>query len=279
MSETEHVVELPSAKPIYPPGVPCWVDALVPEPRAAATFYSAVLGWEFAERASTPDGGEYLLARLGGDDVAGMVSLPDASTHPHWATYVRVDELETALQRAADAGGTVIVAPLDARPAGRVGVVADPLGATIGLWEPHAREGAQRINEPGAWAMSTLRTPDLDRAERFYANAFGWTGQPFDVGMVLFRLDGYVGGLPQQPVPRDVVAVGVEVNDLRQAQWSVEFWIDDLPAAVERATRHGAHVIAPPFDAGLFRRAVIADPAGAVFTLSQLLRERLVSGT
>jgi len=56
-----------------------------------------------------------------------------------------------------------------------------------------------------AWAMSALRTPDPDAAPAFYGAVFGWQAEPFGPA-TMWRLPGYVGGEPQQPVPRDVVA-------------------------------------------------------------------------
>ena len=38
----------------YIPGVPCWIDASLPEPEAALEFYGGVFGWEFEE--SMPEG-------------------------------------------------------------------------------------------------------------------------------------------------------------------------------------------------------------------------------
>jgi predicted enzyme related to lactoylglutathione lyase len=225
-----------------------------------------------------PNGGEYFVAHLEGDEVAGIATLP-AGAVPHWATYVRVDDVDEAVQRATDAGGATIVPPLDAPPAGRLAVIADPDGATLGLWQPQRREGAQRVNEPSAWAMSALRTVDLKRAGRFYAATFGWTEEPFDAGSgraILYRRPGYIGGTPSQPVPRDVVAVGLEDPSIETAHWSVDFWIADVNEAVARVSRFGGSVLVEPFDEGPFRRAVAADPAGAIFSLSELVPQRLV---
>ena len=149
-------------KKTYPPGVPCWVETLQPDPRAALEFYGALFGWDGIGPGPMPDGGEYFVARLHGDDVAGIATLPPGGiAEPAWTTYVRVDELEAPVRRVLAAGGRVIVAPLDAPPAGRIAIVEAPTGATFGLWEPGDRAGAQRINEPGAWAMSALRTRDV----------------------------------------------------------------------------------------------------------------------
>lgn len=257
-------------KKTYPPGVPCWIETLQPDPRAALAFYRALFGWDAAGPGPMPNGGEYFVARLDGDDVAGIAALPPGGmAEPTWTTYVCVDGLEAPLRRVLAAGGLVILPPLDARPAGRLAILEGPSGATFGLWEPHERSGAQRINEPGAWAMSALRTRDLSAAVPFYTTVFGWNVDHFE-SAVLFRLPGYVGGLAEQPVPRDVVAVAIEDRSISADHWSVDFWIDDVDAAVERVVGHGGTVISSPHAAPPFRRAVIADPAGAICTLSQL---------
>jgi predicted enzyme related to lactoylglutathione lyase len=270
-----------SEKKTYPPGVPCWVEVLQPDPHAAVAFYDTVFGWDAIGPGPMPGGGEYFVARLKGDDVAGIASLPaDGVAEPAWTTYVCVEELETSVQRVLAACGRVIVAPLDAPPAGRLAIVEAPTGATFGLWQPGERTGAQRINEPGAWAMSALRTRDVRKATPFYETVFGWNVEPFaDAGAngALLRLPGYVGGTPQQPVPRDVVAAAIEDPGLDAEHWTVDFWIDDVDAAVERVAQCAGTVIRPPFDASAFRRAVIADPAGAVCTISQLVPERMSS--
>jgi predicted enzyme related to lactoylglutathione lyase len=61
-------------------------------------------------------------------------------------------------------------------------------------------------------------------------------------------------------------------NGASRPAWSVDFWIDDADAAADTAAKLGGKVIVPPHDAPGFRSAVIADPRGAVLSISQLLR-------
>jgi predicted enzyme related to lactoylglutathione lyase len=82
----------------------------------------------------------------------------------------------------------------------------------------------------------------------------------------MFHLPGFVGGEPTQPVPRDVVAVMVPGE---QPAWHVDFWVDDVDAAAERASALGGSVLSPPADGMVGRDAVLADPAGAVFSVSR----------
>ena len=251
-----------SERETYPAGVPCWVDTLQADPAAARAFYERVLGWRF-----TGDD-DYAVARLGGADVAGVGARPRDMPATTWLTHVRVDDADAAARRARALGASVVVEPLDASPAGCLAAIADPAGAVLCLWQAETREGAERVNEPGAWSMSALQTPDPEAAVRFYGDLFGWETEAFGPA-TMFRLPGFVGGEPEQPVPRDVVAVMMEGE---AAAWGVDFWIADLEAAVAAAEAAGGRVVVPPHDQPpAFRSAVLADPEGATFSLSQLL--------
>jgi predicted enzyme related to lactoylglutathione lyase len=255
----------------YPPGVPCWVDTAQPDPGAALDFYGALLGWEFIGPGPMPGDppGEYHVARIRGRDVAGISSLPPGGPAlPAWTTHVAVDSADAAADRARAAGGTVVVEPFDAPPAGRMAVLSDPDGAVFCVWQAGARHGAQVLNEPSAWAMSMLNAREADSAKAFYGEVFGWQADPFAPGVELFRLPGYVGGEPEQPVPRDVVAVLASGEGL--PVWSVDFWIDDAESAAARATELGGSVVVAPREIPGFLNTVIADPAGAVLSLSEL---------
>jgi predicted enzyme related to lactoylglutathione lyase len=72
------------------------------------------------------------------------------------------------------------------------------------------RPGAQIVNEPRAWSLSSLNTSEPETAKSFCGEVFTWEYDTFQAGqseITLCRVPGYVGGEPEQPVPRDVVAV------------------------------------------------------------------------
>src|SRR5206468_10828957 len=48
----------------------------------------------------------------------------------------------------------------------RAALLSDPAGAVFGVWRPGTHRGAQLVNEPGAWAMSILNTPDVEGPKR-----------------------------------------------------------------------------------------------------------------
>jgi uncharacterized protein len=258
----------------YEPGVPCWVAAVEPDPDAAADFYTRLFGWEAENLMPAEAEGDYYVCRLRGREVAAIVSHHGAPAPPAavWSTHVSVESTDEAAERVRHAGGSVIGEPFDSPGGGRMAVVTDPAGAVFCLWQPHERKGAQRVNEPSAWSMSLLRTSDPEGAQRFYRSVFGWESEPFGE-ITLWRLPGFVGGEPQQPVPRDVVAAMTRIGpDEPQAPaWGVNFWIADADGAARRAEELGGRVLVAPQDVPGFRNTVVADPQGAAFSLSQLV--------
>jgi predicted enzyme related to lactoylglutathione lyase len=197
-----------------------------------------------------------------------------------WSTYVCVESADEAAESVKKAGGTILVEPFDAVPAGRMAVLADPAGAQFCAWEPRDRQGAELVNDAGAWSMSLLNTRDPEGSEAFYGSVFGWETETMELGggeIAMWRLPGYLGGEPLQPVPRDVVAVMAPVSgdqspDDTPSQWSVDFWVDDVDATADNAADLGGEVIAAPYDipGAELRQAVLADPQGAGFSVTKV---------
>jgi predicted enzyme related to lactoylglutathione lyase len=118
------------------------------------------------------------------------------------------------------------------------------------------------------WADVLVADPDA--ATGFYGDLFGW--EPEALGPItLFRLPGYVGGRSRQPVPPDVVAVMAPPADDVPPHWNVNLQVSDADLTAEMTAILGGTVIAGPMDTPGFRSAVLADPQGAVFSVSQLV--------
>jgi predicted enzyme related to lactoylglutathione lyase len=271
-----------STREDYPAGVPCWVETLQPDPRAALGFYGALLGWEFSAPGPMPGGlpGEYFVARVDSRAVAGIGALPELGGPPIavWSTHVRVDSADAAVGRATNAGAGLLIGPLDASEDGRLAVLVDPAGAVFSVWEARERAGAQLVNEPRSWAMSSLHTPDPAGASAFYGALFGWRAEAIapGVALTLFRLAGYVGDELDAAIPRDVVGVMTPTADDPAApevppHWNVNLRVSDTDAAAAHAAQLGGSVLMAPMDTPGLRSAVLLDPQGAVFSISQVV--------
>lgn len=251
-------------------GVPCWVDTWQKDGEAAGAFYSRLFGWEI-EGGETGDGRGHWMCNLNGRNAAAIgAPRPDGvGAGAEWGTYIWVDDVDVVTQRALAAGGAALIEPFDSLDGGRMAILADPQGASFGVWQPGEHGGAQIVNEFGAWAMSALSARDPEAAASFYGDLFGWETEAFGPA-TMFRLPGFVGGEPSQPVARDVVAVMVPTDG--PAAWNVDFWIEDVDAAAELTRQLGGDVVIEPYDnpqAGM-RQAVLADPAGAGFSVTRV---------
>jgi predicted enzyme related to lactoylglutathione lyase len=266
----------------YQPGVPCWVDTWQADAESAVSFYAELFGWDYEDMMPPGVSGQHFMCRVRGRDVAAVASRPTAAPPVSaWNTYVWVDDAAATAEQAQGAGGNVVTEPFDALDGGRIAIIADPAGAVIGIWQPGAHKGAQLVNEPGAWSMSSLNTRDPDGAPAFYREVFGWNAAEMDIGdgggFALFRLPGFVGGEPQQPVPRDVVATMAAMTDDQfpaevPSHWRIDFWVGNADATADDAQRLGGRVLAPPYDipGAPLRQAVLADREGAPFSVTHL---------
>jgi predicted enzyme related to lactoylglutathione lyase len=52
--------------------------------------------------------------------------------------------------------------------------------------------------------------------------------------------------------------------------WSVNFWVADTDAIADKTAELGGKVVVPPHDTPVSRDAILADPQGAVFSVSKV---------
>ena len=100
----------------------------------ARRFYADLFGWSAD---ADPEMGGYALVDTGGGegDIPGGIGPSTAPGDAGVKVYVRVEDLQQALDRAAQLGGTPLVAPMDLPGGyGRIAVFADPDGNPVGLW-------------------------------------------------------------------------------------------------------------------------------------------------
>jgi uncharacterized protein len=254
-----------SERTSYEPGTPCWVElAGIPDFDAAEAFYRDLVGWEIPEQPDSAQLGGYRRAKLNGRDVAGASPVMQDGQPCEWNTYISVEDADATLAKVRDAGGTVIVEPLDVMGMGKMAIFNDPTGATCGIWEPGTFVGTELVNEDGTFGWNELATRDAGAAVDFYGSVFGWTVEEQEMpGMGTYRIlkdgDAVRGGLFDMS--------GHDVPDEAPSSWLVYFTVPDADAAAETTKAAGGTVVNGPFDIPVGRLAVLTDPHGATFAV------------
>jgi predicted enzyme related to lactoylglutathione lyase len=241
----------------YPPGTPIWVDLSTSDVDAGRRFYQELFGWESDEPAP-PEYGGYSMFRKDSRLVAGSGPVMEGG-HPAWNTYVRSSDAGATAQKVRDAGGEVVVEPMQVMDAGTMAVFKDPTGAYISIWQDGTHKGAELFNDPGSLTWNELGTRDVEAAKRFYNTVFGWTAK--GEGYVEWQLDGKtIGGC------NDIKAIGLP--DEIPPHWLVYFAVKNCDETADRTKQLGGTINMPPADIpNMGRFAVLADPQGAVFAV------------
>ncbi|MDQ1520864.1 MAG: uncharacterized protein QOI55_1937 [Actinomycetota bacterium] len=243
----------------YAHGTPNWVDLQTSDQAGAKKFYTSLFGWDYDEQPMGDDA-VYSMGTIRGRHAAAIAPLPpQQGIPPHWNTYVAVDDVDAVAGRVPEAGGTVVMPPMDVMDAGRMLVMQDPTGAMICAWQAKNNIGSQVVNEPGAFTWSELSTSDVDKAAAFYNKVFGWEPQKFPEmnDYTVFNNEGTgIGGAMQSPV------------EGMPSYWLVYFDVADTDATVQKARESGGTVMVEPTDIPTVGRfAVLTDPQGAAFAV------------
>ena len=111
-----------------------WNELMTRDAEAAKKFYGATLGWTF----EAMEGAAYWVAKVGDESVAGIYQMgaDDDENDQGWFAYVAVTVLSTALARATSEGGEVLREPWDVPGVGRIAIVSDNIGNTLGWMTP-----------------------------------------------------------------------------------------------------------------------------------------------
>jgi len=78
-----------------------WYELMTSDPKAAAKFYSDVVGWTAKEMPSG-NGSTYTTFNIGDVGIAGMLTIPG---HTAWVGYIAVDDVDAHIEKIVAAGG------------------------------------------------------------------------------------------------------------------------------------------------------------------------------
>ncbi len=116
-----------------PHGLFAWHDLLATDVEKAKAFFTATLDWTYEnyDLAGEP----YFVIRSGDEMVGGLGTLSQgylAGPQSYWLGFVEVNDIDRRFAIAVEHGASVIRGPHDVPGIGRLCVLSDPTGATIG---------------------------------------------------------------------------------------------------------------------------------------------------
>lgn len=157
-----------------------WRDLLTNTPEESRRFYSELFGWEFEKpgiNLGIGGAGDYMLIRHNGRLIGGIVdtnAFGERENISQWITTMSVTDIEAAVGRVADAGGTVMAAPESIGSRGHMAVVEDATGAVFAMIQ--TSEGDPPDHEPDydGWLWDELWTNDVSKATDFYQTVVGF---------------------------------------------------------------------------------------------------------
>jgi predicted enzyme related to lactoylglutathione lyase len=121
-------------------GKVCWNELNTRDAKGACDFYAATCGWTYDRMPLDGGTGDYFVAMRDGVPTAGILNITTIpgmeQVRPHWFTYFAVDDVDTSAKASEAAGARVQRAPWDIPGVGRIAIIQDPTGATLGLMTP-----------------------------------------------------------------------------------------------------------------------------------------------
>lgn len=243
-----------------------WYELLTSDMAAAEAFYTAVLGWTVQPFEGSPEP-YHMWARGDGTLVGGVMRIPQGMNFPpHWEMYVGVPQLEAAVSRIEQLGGSALSPAIEVPTVGRMRTMKDPQGAVFSIYEPASPPtGDEHEPEIGEVSWHELFTTDYEAALKFYAEVFGWRAtEVFDMGQMgkyqMFGRRFPLGGMMNKPPEMAQVP----------PNWGLYFRLPDVNTGAERVKANGGQVLNGPMEVpGGDSIVNCMDPQGAAFSLHQ----------
>jgi predicted enzyme related to lactoylglutathione lyase len=242
-----------------------WYDLMTTDPEGGKSFYSELVGWGTQQWEGPMP---YSMWTCGGMPLGGVMQLPEeaqqAGAPPHWLPYVKVDDVDATVAKAAELGAVAMVPPQDIPNTGRFAVLGDPHGAVFAIFKSlDDQPGDDDMPAVGGFSWHELATDDLEAAWSFYSELFGWvitdTADMGEMGpyRMFSRREGTTtaGGIFNRPPDMP-------------ACWAIYVRVEDVNSSVEKVKELGGQVLNGPMEVpGGDLIAHCLDPQGTYFAM------------
>lgn len=116
----------------------CHIELMTGDVSKAREFYSKLFDWKYQEMAM-PEG-PYTIIDTGSKEAGGgMMMKPEPGCPTAWMAYVLVADVAATLAKVKGAGGKVCMEKTEIPGVGWFGMIVDPTGANLGVFEANEK--------------------------------------------------------------------------------------------------------------------------------------------
>jgi len=241
-----------------------WAELLTRDVAAARAFYGKVFGWTFETHGPAGTADSYTRVLANGRAIGGMLAPANTDKFPgaRWIGLVSTPDPAAVAERVRTLGGAVLLAPRTLAGRGELALLADPQGAQFAVIRSATGDPADFAGRENEWLWVELWAGDAARAAAFYKDVFGYgvTAVEHKTAPRSFVLSA--GG-------RARAGVMGKLDAAAPSEWIPHVRVRSVSETVARAQAAGARVLvgATPHHRSSF--AVLADPAGALFAVTE----------
>ncbi len=111
-----------------------WHELACLDNKAAFAFYEELFSWQALHAMDMGDAGTYQIFGLDGQAMGGMYTKPASMpAPPHWLCYVRVSDMNQAVEKIKSHGGKILNGPMDVPDGDQIAQAMDPQGAAFAV--------------------------------------------------------------------------------------------------------------------------------------------------
>lgn len=254
----------------FVPGEFCWVDLNAHDLKAAAAWYSEVMGWTHHMMEAPGGGPPYAFLMQGEAVVGGLGEMSEemkaAGIPPMWNNYIATSDCEATEAKVRELGGTVTVPTMEVPGHGKLAFFLDPEGASIAAWQTTTESGPPLlVGEPVSPGWNELMTRDMEKANAFYSELTGWEYSDMPMGDINYKVIKHAGKDAGGMMPM----AGPQFEGV-PAHWLLYLAVDDCAAMTAKVESNGGKVMVPTTDIAVGKFSVVSDPQGAAFAFIEM---------
>ena len=238
-----------------------WFEYVSKDARKAQGFFGELFGWS-TKAVPMPQGEYTMIAAPDGRTIGGYFAAPDPKTPAGWLPYLQVQSAADIAAQVKKLGGSVMKQPFKVGDFATMAIVADPLGASLALWQPSNREEPPKPTV-GHFVWNELPSKNPEASVKFYTQIGGFTESKMDMGGMgtyhLLESDGQSrAGIMAQQMPEAPHA------------WLPYVQVASADQTVEKARKLGATIAVPATDIpNVGRFAIFVDTQGTATGILQ----------